>query len=89
MLAALQWDPACCRDRPFCLPSPYKCRWELFSFYYGVQCLCVRVPCSRTPGPGVSPLLRCWPLIPHLPVLVPCAPIGCFLKTGSYGEKSV
>lgn len=35
------------------------------------------VLCSRIPGPGV---------IPHPPALVPCAPIGCCFKTGSYGK---
>lgn len=40
--------------------------------------MCVRcVLYSSIPGPGV---------IPHPQALVPCAPIGCFFKTGSYGK---
>lgn len=60
MLAALQWEATCYRDRSFCLPPPYKCRWEQFSFYYGA-------PCSRTPGPGSKATPLRYPLIPHPP----------------------
>lgn len=87
VLSALQWDPACYRDRPFSLPRPTNVVGSCSLF------IMAHSACVSDVSLVVAYLAReqghCWPLIPYLPVLVPCAPIGCFLKTGSYGKRSV